>query len=137
MVLDVRPTLYPINFAPASIFRRLTSAEMAYASSNGTSGQVVEICFGCILTTASFTNSTTDMKYANRMFIKEFVRRRRSVRLAAWEAAVLPLNYARKLLILCRNFDPPPRFPLSNPCQLCASPQSYTAIFRSPNLHSR
>jgi len=28
------------------------------------------------------------------------------------------LNYARKLLILCYNFDPPSRFPLSNPCQL-------------------
>jgi hypothetical protein len=36
----------------------------------------------------------------------------------AWEAAVLPLNYARKRLIVFCNFDPPCRFPLSNPCQL-------------------
>jgi hypothetical protein len=36
----------------------------------------------------------------------------------AWEAAVLPLNYARKPLIMFYNSDPPSRFPLSNPCQL-------------------
>ena len=51
----------------------------------------------------------------------------------AWEAAVLPLNYARKLLILCWNSDPPSRFPLSNPCQLWALPRSYTAILRPAN----
>jgi len=50
-----------------------------------------------------------------------------------WEAAVLPLNYARKLLILCWNSDPPSRFPLSNPCQLWALPRSYTAILRPAN----
>jgi hypothetical protein len=38
----------------------------------------------------------------------------------AWEAAVLPLNYARKLLILFYNFYPPFRFTLSGPCQLWA-----------------
>ncbi len=37
---------------------------------------------------------------------------------AAWEAAVLPLNYARKPLILFSNSYPRSRFPLSNPCQL-------------------
>ena len=52
---------------------------------------------------------------------------------AAWEAAVLPLNYARKLLILYRNSDPPSQFPLSNPCRFWASPQSYTAILTPAN----
>jgi len=49
----------------------------------------------------------------------------------AWEAAVLPLNYARKPLIMRYNYNPSSQFPLSNPCQLTTQLGSYIAI-RTP-----
>jgi hypothetical protein len=51
----------------------------------------------------------------------------------AWEAAVLPLNYARKPLKLLSIPNPLARFPLSNPCQLNPLPRSYIAILMPAN----
>jgi hypothetical protein len=51
----------------------------------------------------------------------------------AWEAAVLPLNYARKPLKLLNIPKPLARFPLSNPCQLNPWPGSYIAILMPAN----
>jgi hypothetical protein len=50
-----------------------------------------------------------------------------------WEAAVLPLNYARKPLKLLSIPNPLTRFPLSNPCQLSPWPGSYIAILVPAN----
>jgi hypothetical protein len=52
---------------------------------------------------------------------------------AAWEAAVLPLNYARKPLKLLSIPNPLARFPLSNPCQLNPWRGSYIAILMPAN----
>jgi hypothetical protein len=50
-----------------------------------------------------------------------------------WEAAVLPLNYAREPLKLLSIPNPLSRFPLSNPCHLNPWLGSYIAILMPAN----